>query len=446
MPQILIVDPEPKLSHELTGLLAYSGDEITWLRSGAEAQARLASSEPMGALIIDAAVDGGDVLPLIQAVKKRAPILLLTEPLDPSALIERSKQGIDVSLIKPVHGRELVLWLHALMRGRTRVVCIGGGTGLYTLLLGLKTLPNVYISAVVNMSDDGGSSGRIREAFGMLPPGDIRRCLVALSTAPALMNELLQYRFQEGEGLSDHNLGNLLLTAMTRLTGSMSAAVRAMSDILHTQGIVLPATDTLCTLNAELENGAVIRGEHKIDVPSDRDPNLRIRRLWHEPVAEANPQAVAAILAADVVTIGPGDLYTSILATLQVRGIAEAVRSCRGKKIYIGNLMTKPGETSGFSVSDHVRAIAEPIGGDHLDAVLVSSSPVSEEARRLYSSKGQEPVTLDAQNLPSLTRAALWCRDIGKEQELVRHDSGKLANEIARLIGMPGSPAVKSRA
>ncbi len=447
MPRILIVDPEPRLAGEITALLAYSGDSVQWVKTGKEAREHLVFGVT-GAVLVDTRVDSDNPLGEIEAEARRngIPIVLLTDPLSSTDLISWYQRGVAVCLIKPLHGRELVLWLHAILKRRTRVVCLGGGTGLYTLLLGLKALPNIYISSVVNMSDDGGSSGRIRESFGILPPGDVRRCLVALSTAPTLMNELLQYRFAAGEGLRDHNLGNLLLTAMTALTGSMAGAVRAMSDILHTQGLVLPSTGTLCTLTASLQSGAIIRGEHAIDVPESRDPNDRITRLWHEPQAQANPEAVAAILAADVVTIGPGDLFTSILATLAVSGIAEALRASRARKIYICNLMTKPGETSGFSVADHVREIIRYIGQDVLDTVVLSDTPVSEDAHRLYAKKGQELVRLeDPSALKPITRASVISRDIGMDQELVRHHSLKLANEIALLLGIPASPVPPCR-
>lgn len=395
---------------------------------------------PVDLLVVDEHVTKGDPLKAFESHlhTKRPPIVLLSDPLSVERLIETYQQGVTSCIMKPVHIRETVSCIYALLRQQRRIVCLGGGTGLYVLLLGLKTLPNVHLTSVVSMSDDGGSSGRIREAFGILPPGDVRRSLVALSTAPAFMNDLIQYRFQGDEDLRDHNLGNLLLTAMANLKGSMAEAIRAMGDILNIQGVVLPVTTTPNTLVAELADGTIVRGEHRIDVPQDRDPNVRIARLWQEPEAVGNPNALSAILAADLITIGPGDLLTSIAATLAVKGVSKAVRAARGRKLYICNLVTKPGETSHFTVADHIREVVRYLGEDVLDEVLVSNTPLSPEALTQYASKNQEPVRLDDDSvLRQVTNARLVVRDIGLEQELVRHHSVKLANEIASLFALP---------
>ena len=433
MARLLVIDPQPALSRELAGWMARSAETVEWAASIQEARTYL-EPHPPDAILVDESSNAGKPLEGLQSVLARVPTALLTRAVDVETLAAWQRKGVSVCLIKPYHARELTLALLSLLRRQLRIVSLGGGSGLYTLLLGLKTLPKVHLTAVVTMSDDGGSSGRIREAFGMLPPGDVRRCLVALSTAPDLMNELFQYRFSTGDGLRDHSLGNLLLTAMADVTGSMGQAVRAMGDILHTQGIVLPVTDTLCTLVAQLADGSVVRGEHRIDVPEERNPNLRITRLWHEPKPVANPHALAAILSADAITIGPGDLFTSILATLTIGGIAEAIRESLALKIYICNLMTKPGETSGFSVKDHVHEILRYLGSDLLDAVLISNTAVSEEACRAYAAKDQQPVRLDdPPALAKLTRARVVARDVGLDKELVRHDAQKLAQEVAAL-------------
>jgi uncharacterized cofD-like protein len=253
------------------------------------------------------------------------------------------------------------------------------------------------------------------------------------------MNELISYRFRRGEGLKDHNLGNLLLVAMTHLRGSMAEAVRSMGDILGIQGIVLPVTTQMNTLVAQLEDGTEIRGETNIDVPKDRDPEVRIVRLWQEPEPDANPNALSAILAADLVLLGPGDLFTGVVATLAVKGIRDAVAASRGRKLYVCNLMTKPGETSGFGVVDHVREIVRYLGRDALDNVLVANTIFSPLAIARYARNGQFPVRLrHVDEVSGVTAARVLLRDVGSEHELVRHDSMKLAGEVARVLATLG--------
>ncbi len=437
--RILVVDPDPACSQTVAILLKRFGDQVVWVPSVQEAVARLAHN-PADLLLLDERLAGGGAVEQLTRASQpsRPPVVLFSEPRSVARLIDAYRQGVAYCVITPFHARELVSCLYALLRGQRRVVCLGGGTGLYTLLLGLKTLPNVHLTSVVSMSDDGGSSGRIREAFGVLPPGDVRRSLVALSTAPALMNDLFQYRFGEGEGLKGHHLGNLLLTAMANLKGSMPEAVRALGDVLNIQGLVLPVTTTLSTLVAELADGTVVRGEHRIDVPQGRDPTVRIAELRQEPDAEANPDALSAILSADLLLIGPGDLFTSVIATLTVAGIPEAICASRARKVYICNLMTKPGETSGFTAADHIQEVVRYLGADVLDDVVVSNTAFSEEALRQYALKDQEPVHLgDAARVKRVTRARIITADVGLEEELVRHHSVKLAGTVAQLLASP---------
>lgn len=443
MAHILVVDPDPSLSEQLTTWLARFSDQVTWIPTTAQALARLRDG---GAdlVLVDDGVDSDPLLAVQPALlAKRPPVLWVGSPVDPSRLIELYRRGVRYCVIKPFHARELLSSLYAALHGQRRVVCLGGGTGLYTLLLGLKTLPSTHVTSIVSMSDEGGSSGRIREAYGILPPGDVRRSLVALSTAPEFMNDLIQYRFAEGGGLTNHNLGNLLLTAMADLKGSMAEAVRALGDILNIQGIVLPVTTTMNTLVAELENGDVIRGEDHIDVPQGRDPNMKIAKLWQEPEAQANPDALSAILAADLILIGPGDLFSSIIANLCVTGISEAIRAGHGRKLYICNLMTKPGETSGFTVADHIRQIVRYLGDDVLDEVLASNTAFSKDALAEYAKQRQEPVRLDEEAaLRGVTNATILVRDIASERELVRHDSLKLVNELFRRMALSSTSLV----
>ena len=446
MATILVVDPDPSFGERLAALLARFSDRIVWTSTVPQALARLEQGG-VDVVLLDERADRQDPLaafaPHLKA--QHPPVLLVSASPGVEQLIQMHQRGILSCVIKPFHPRELMSCLYAVLHRQRRMVCLGGGTGLYTLLLGLKTLPSTHLTSVVSMSDDGGSSGRIREAFGVLPLGDVRRSLVALSSAPRLMNDLMQYRFGEGGGLTDHNVGNLLLAAMADLTGSMAEAVRAMGDILNVQGIVLPVTMNPNTLVAELADGTVVRGEHRIDVPQDRDPRIRIVRLWQEPQAQANPEALSAILAADVITIGPGDLFTSVMANLCVKGVSQAIRASRARKLYVCNLMTKPGETSGLTVADHVRQVVRYLGDDVLDEVLVSNTSFSSEALAGYATHGQEPVRLDDEaTLRGATNAQIIVRDLASERELVRHDSLKLVNEIFRRMALSSASSSQS--
>lgn len=345
----------------------------------------------------------------------------------------------------PLHQRELILRLAAVAHRKLRVACIGGGTGLFTVLDALKTLPHVLLGSIVTMSDDGGSSGRLRASFGILPPGDVRRSLVALSNAPEVMNFVMQYRFRAGDGLTGHSLGNLLLTAMAERTGCMQSAVKALGDVLNVQGLVMCVTGDVTTLCAELEDGRIVRGESAIDRCLERPSHLRIRRVWHEPDAETSVDVLSAILGADLVVIGPGDLYTSILSALVVRGVAEGIRATKAKRLYVCNLMTKPGETAGYDACDHVTAVTRALGADVLDYVLVADSALDADAVCAYAAQGQHPVPVPtAEIMRAVTRAELVVADVGHRAQLVRHDPAKLRREIeliARTI-QHGSPRV----
>ncbi|MCM8775056.1 MAG: uridine diphosphate-N-acetylglucosamine-binding protein YvcK [Candidatus Omnitrophica bacterium] len=336
---------------------------------------------------------------------------------------------------RPVAIREFVTKVQQILNQRIRLACLGGGTGLFTLLSGLKTISGTSLTSIVSASDDGGSTGKLRDMFGILPPGDIRRSLVALSTAPDLLNELMQFRFTRGEELKGHNVGNLLLTALAEMRGSMTHAVKSLSEILNIQGEVVPVTESINTLKAELENGVVIEGEHRIDLFEGCDPNLRIKRLWQEPATSANPDAIQALYNARFIILGPGDLYTSVISNLIVGGIAEAVTSSRAKKIYVCNVMTKPGETTGFEVSDHVREIVRYLKKDCLDYIICSSTSFSTASLELYAQKGQVPVIEKSENvLGKLTKAEIIWADVASDSILVRHDSLKLAGELKKIF------------
>lgn len=335
----------------------------------------------------------------------------------------------------PTPTRNLVDRVLRLLRGRTRVVCVGGGTGLFTLLRGLRTLPDLSLTSVVSMSDDGGSTGRLRDGFGILPPGDVRRSLIALSSAPELLNEMMGYRFVRGGELSGHNLGNLMLTALSEMRGGMSAAVRALGSILGIQGRVVPVTEENVSLVAELEDGTEIRGETRIDLLPPAGPGRRIRRLRCDPEGGISAAAGRAFAEADVLLLGPGDLYTSIVANLVVGGVAEAVAKSPARRIHLLNVMTKPGETAGFSARDHVRELLRYLPGDCLDDVVVSTTAFSPEALGQYAKEGQEPVVERAgETLEDVTRARVFRADVASDSVLVRHDSLKLATAIRDLL------------
>lgn len=366
---------------------------------------------------------------------KTPPCIILTASEEERLEIEAQGFSKIEVVARPMVVRHFVQTVQQILGHEVRIACLGGGTGLFTLLLGLKTLTGVTLSSIVSMSDDGGSTGVLRDVFGILPPGDVRRSLVALSTAPDLLNELMQYRFQKGQGLQGHNLGNLLLTALCEIRGNMAMAVESFGEILNIQGRVIPVTDTVNTLKAELDNDSIIEGEHRIDLFEGHDPRLRIRRLWQDPPAKANPEALEALKSARYIILGPGDLFTSIISNLVVDGIREAILSSPAKKIYICNVMTKPGETTDFKVSDHIREINKYLQKDVLDYVLCSSSQFSYEALKRYAQKNQVPVIeLSNKSLEEVTRAQRVWADMVCERELVRHDSLKLAAEIKKII------------
>ncbi len=378
--------------------------------------------------------------------KSGKPFIVLSSQKKSTQVIEAYRRGASDTLTKPLNQRELIMRLNALLLKKTRLTCIGGGTGLFTLLLGLKTLPNFLLTSIVSMSDDGGSSGKLSQTFGILPPGDVRRSLVALSNAPEVMNQIVQHRFDKGD-LRGHSFGNIFLTVLAEVKGSMAEAVRALSDILNIQGIVLPASHSATQLVARFADRTVIKGESRIDLGEGRDPDLRVRKIWHEPAADCASDALSSIFNSDIVTIGPGDLFTSVIANLAIKDLAKALVQTRAKKIYICNLMTKPGETAHFNAEDHVREILKYLGKDCLDAVLISDTRVSEESLLEYAKKHQKPVEIgDLRRLKKMTKAEIIVADIGHETELVRHDSLKLKNEIQRLVKRWGIHGVKKRA
>lgn len=316
-----------------------------------------------------------------------------------------------------------------------RIVVIGGGTGVFTVLSGLKAYPH-HLTAIVTMADDGGSTGQLREEFGILPPGDIRRALLALADSEsALFADLFTYRFEEGEGLSGHSMGNLLLIALERITGSFERAVRAASNLLGVDGDVYPVTLDNVRLKAVLSDGTEVYGESVID-SSEEARSSAIERVELVGKATANPKALDAIAVADVVVIGPGDLYTSILPNLVVPGVSEALAASKAKKVYVVNVMTKFGETDGFSARDFVDAIERVLGENVLNVVVINSVPPSEALQLRYANvrKATMPVEYQAQHFAEAPYRVVLEDVVRSDGQFIRHDSGKLAVVLERLL------------
>jgi len=288
----------------------------------------------------------------------------------------------------------------------------------------------------VSTTDDGGSSGRLRDSFGVLPPGDIRRSLVALSNAPDIMNKFIQYRFKKGGSFKGHSFGNLFLTVLNEIEGTMSDAVKGAGDILNINGIVYPVSSTDSTLCALFEGGKTIKGESKIDLCLGRSPGLRLKKCWHEPEPKCDVNAYASIINSDIVTIGPGDLYTSVITNLLISDIRKAIVQTSAKKVYICNLMTKPGETSGYDAFDHIKEIIRYLKTDCLDyCLLADTTRFSRTALHTYAKKGQYPVEAGSlQRLKKITKAKIVIADLAHEKELIRHDSDKLKYQIGKII------------
>ena len=315
-----------------------------------------------------------------------------------------------------------------------KIVVIGGGTGTYTVLMGLKQHTS-NVTAVVTMADDGGSSGLLRDEFGHLPSGDVRRCLVALSADRQVnrtLRALFEYRFDKGNGLNGHSFGNLFLTVLTELTGSVELAILEASKLLNVRGTVLPVTTDNVRLCATLEDGTLIKGERNIDVRTVK-PDLGIRQVFLSPAATVYPPAKDAIRNADILVIGPGDLYSSVIPNLLVQGVPEAIRACRGLCVYVCNLMTKHGETDGFPASRFVSEIHRYLGSsDAVDCMVVNTGKVIRTQLSNYADEQARPVTLDLDRCLSLV-PQVHRADLLAEGELLRHDSARLAKLLLRL-------------
>jgi len=317
-----------------------------------------------------------------------------------------------------------------------RVVAIGGGNGLSSVLQGLKhyarptgpTTPILNITAIVTVTDDGGSSGRLRREFDVLPPGDIRNCMVALSEDSALLSRLFQYRFQAGRGLKGHSFGNLFLMALTQILGDFPDAVKASSEVLKIAGHIYPSTTANVALEATLANGAILVGETRISRSRHRIQSIRLRPGKVPPL----PAAVTAIAEADVITLGPGSLFTSIVPNLLVDGIAAAIRSSPALKCYFVNLMWQPGETDEFRASDHVRAVHRHAGGKFLDYAVVNVRSITRALKNRYARQAALPVENDIEALMKLGLKVV-AGNLSSHTEKIRHDPDATAAVVMRL-------------
>ena len=314
-----------------------------------------------------------------------------------------------------------------------RIVVIGGGTGLSTMLRGLKTYTE-NITAIVSVSDDGGGSGVLREDLGMLPPGDIRNCITALANTEPTMMELMNYRFPEGIN-KGQSFGNLFLAALNGITGSFEEAVTRMNEVLAVTGKVLPVTNANVNLVADFENGASVVGESKI-AAKKKQQNCRIHKVRLEPERpKALPHAIDAILSADMIILGPGSLYTSIIPNLLVDGIVQALEQSKAPKIYVLNIMTQDGETEGYTAFDHLHALLQHSAPHLVDACIYNTAPVPDPIQARYKTEDAEPVEMDMQRFREAGVEMYGFPLIAGGSQLARHDPALLAQAVVNVFG-----------
>lgn len=340
-------------------------------------------------------------------------------------VIAPGNEGLEKELVEKVYARRI------LEKG-PRIVVIGGGTGLSTLLTGLKQ-DTGNLTAIVTVADDGGSSGRLRKDFGVLPPGDIRNCLVALADSEDLLQSLFQFRFQEGEGLYGHNFGNLFITALSRITGDFAHAIRHSSKVLAIRGNVFPATLETVQLVALRKNGREIVGESRIrdekESPMDR--------LYIRPEnCKATDETLKAIREADAVILGPGSLYTSVMPNLLIEDIRRELVRIRVPKIYVCNVMTEPGETDNYSVSDHMHAVIKHTHPDLVTHCVGNVAKVPKDLYGKYRAEDKYPVRLDQEDERwfKQEKIELIKADIADMKQFVRHDPAKISKVIMEIL------------
>ncbi len=322
-----------------------------------------------------------------------------------------------------------------------RICTIGGGTGNFVVLRGLKKYNDLNISAIVSMADDGGSTGILRDELGVLPAGDARQCIVALSDSSKLMRNLMNYRFENG-GLRGHSFGNLFLSALEKVTGSFERAIEEVGKILNIRGKVIPVTTQQVHLKMVLKNRTVLEGEKEIYLSQDIDKGYK--SIYLEPHPTANPHAIDAIMNADVIVIGPGGLHTSLISNLLVEGVAEAVIQSKAIKIFVVNLMNRKGQTTNYQVSDYIKEISKFTKGDVFDYILVNSEEPPEELIEVYREEGElvkndmdDPRVIEIPMLGGLQKEE--GNDLMK-RNLIRHNSDKLAEVLMGIVGKVGDP------
>ncbi len=315
-----------------------------------------------------------------------------------------------------------------------KIVTIGGGTGNFTVLRGLKNY-EVDISAIVSMADDGGSTGILRDELGVLPPGDVRQCLIALSDSSRLMRSLMNYRFEQG-GLEGHSFGNLLLSALEKVTGSFEKAVEEVGKILFIKGKVIPVTTHQVRLKMILKSCKILEGEREVYLSEEIEKGYS--SIYLEPYPKANPHAISEIMNADLIVLGPGGLHTSLIPNFLVEGISEALRRSDAKKVFVTNLMNRRGQTTTFKVSDYVNELSRFIGEDVFDYVVVNDQQPPKELIELYAEEG-DLVENDLHDGRVRFASLLGEMKVGAKKDLIRrslirHDSKKLAQELMHIV------------
>jgi len=315
-----------------------------------------------------------------------------------------------------------------------KIVTIGGGTGNFTVLKGLRNY-DVDISAIVSMADDGGSTGILRDELGVLPPGDVRQCLVALSDSSRLMRSLMNYRFEQG-GLVGHSFGNLLLSALEKVTGSFEKAVEEVGKILYIKGKVIPVTTHQVRLKMILKNCQLLEGEREIYMSHEIENGYS--SIYLEPYPKANPHAINEIMNADVIVVGPGGLHTSLIPNFLVEGVSEALLQSDATKIFVANLMNRRVQTTHFKMSDHLKELEKYIGGDVFDYILMNNQNPPKELIDLYAAEGdliQNDLNDDrVREAPLLGELRAGAKKDLMKRSLIRHDSKKLASELMKIV------------
>jgi uncharacterized cofD-like protein len=327
-----------------------------------------------------------------------------------------------------IRGKVRNIYQRQYLKKGPRIVVIGGGTGLSVLLRGLKEYTS-NLTAIVSVADDGGSSGRLRGQLGVLPPGDLRNCLVALADTEPAMESLFNYRFTAGEELAGHSLGNLLLVALADLTGSFETALREAGKVLAIRGKVVPATYNDLVLGAELEDGSMIMGQSFI-----AQTEKRIKKVFLEPaLCEPASEALAAIREAEAIVLGPGSLYTSVIPNLLIPGMVEEIKKARGLKIYVCNVMTQVGETRDYTAGAHLEALYNHSEPSFVDYIIVNNKKVPPAYLAKYALEGAKPVEIDQEKMAKMS-VRLIQTPLSQENDYIRHDSLKLASLILKLL------------